>query len=243
MKKYTFEELTGSIAEITEETKQDFRERIREVLMDIVDLKRLHKQNSWHAADEDSVEEAIDELVYLNGGGDIQKESVHHCDSAHCLAGHVEMDLIEELKMKGNYASDELGDTYWYETPSDAREIEYSPLIQEFVETNYDEYTQYMDGKVAFFVGMHAGLYEMDTNNLFDGDLNIANMIFNWNCICSKYEWDNLYIHTEYLKRACIECEIEDYEELTDQVYEELFEHASKSAYKDLFDKDGKLMY
>ena len=238
--RYTFEQLTNYTPDtVPQEVKVDFRKRIREILIDIVELKRLHRQGDWHTAEADKIEEAFDHIQYYDKN--ITIEQIHHCESAHCLAGHVEMDIIDEIGLKGSYKSDACNDTYWHDGKKLTEEM-YSPLIQKFIETNQDKYESYGDGRVAMFVATMAGLSEYESDHLFAGDLTIAHMICAWNCICVKNGWDgylgkNLSIPEHIFERACYESEIEHLDELHEEVHRGLMQYSP--LYYNVFDDEG----
>ena len=244
---YTVEQIAHLDANnIPQELKNLVRTKIQQVIIDIIDIKRIHHQSSWHNSDKDIIEDIIDD--YATFDPNLNVKELKHCGTAACIAGHVELDLLDICNVReGKYAVDEDGDTFWFELNKELGKYEtygeYSPIVEQFAAYNNDEYITYGDGKPAFLVAKLGGLSESETNNIFDGDLTIANIAFSWNAICRKNGWDgtfaNYLIPTEYLIKACQESYIYEESEITYHMGEIFY--AYYIDYPEIFDEEGYL--
>lgn len=160
MKQFTKEQYTNTDLH-TEELHNHVRHLTKEILIDIKEGKLKHDQSLYHAP----------------------------CGTEHCIAGWLEIKILEELKITWYYKNCDDGD-YQLE--------DLSPIIGEYITNKYEAPYNFeiLNNGIWNFAEDLLNL-QVETlgrgsgKNLFNGWLNINSIIRNWNLIVEMNSWNS----------------------------------------------------
>lgn len=178
--KFTFEDYTTEAEKMRGDLQEHVKYLLKDILIKIVKGVYKHNQSEFHDG-----------------------------NSRHCIAGWLEVLILEELKIPNTYEyiDTKESDTIYDCSGTEEEFHEYSSLIEESYKKNKEGYDSAMNTKIWYFAEIVTGMpNELDyrgcdeiyinSGDIFGGSLKIEEIIKNWNRMIDEQEWsENLKVN------------------------------------------------